>query len=203
MASYQLHQVNWNHSLNTHMIDNVWLREHVIAHGKPSIKSKHSYKNVIWDFTYLNCSILYFLRDYLTELTLGFTKLCEIRMVSSITLYTDTPTLFGHTKHKCPPVFRIEISISEYQQTLMLLKVNVCFQVFKNLPCMELLHFSIHSDPGSNSAFPLKIIQIEINVWCVSSSQPITIRWSICIGFNSSNCHASKEDFNGGFHIVY
>ena len=171
MVSCQPHQVNWNHSLSTHMIDNAWLREHGKAHDKPSINKPKLVKRCNDEnLTYLNCSVLYLLGDLLAELTLRFTKFCKVRMVSCITLYTNAPTLFGHTKHEGPSILRIEICIGQYKQTLVLLKINVTFQVLKNLPSMELLHFGILSDPGSNNAFPLKIIQIEINVRCVPSS---------------------------------
>ena len=103
--------------------------------------------------TYFDGSILHFLTDLITKLPFGpGFFVCKIWMVSSVALNTYTPALFRHPKYESPTLFRIQISICEHQQTLILPQFDILFQIIKNLTCMKLLNLCIGTHSRRHSS---------------------------------------------------
>ena len=152
-------------------------------------------------FTYLDSSVLDLFWNLLAELALGLAQFCEIRMMSGIALDTNAPTLFGHSKHKCPSIFWVQVSIGKDQKTLILLNGYILFQVFKNLSSMKLLHFRVLADSCGYDTLALEIAQTEIRfVPSCSTCASWGVIWALCL--NPAHRHASEKDFDGWFHIV-
>ena len=76
-------------------------------------------------------------------------------MVPCVTLNTNPPALLGHSKNKSPAIFGIEVRISEHQQALVILKLDIFLEIVKYMPCMELLYLGIRSNPGADYLFLL------------------------------------------------
>ena len=72
--------------------------------------------------------------------------MCEIRMMSRVALNANSPTLLRHSKNECPAILWIQVSICQHEQALILLKLNIRFQVVKYLARVELLHFGVGPD---------------------------------------------------------
>lgn len=104
-------------------------------------------------------SVLDLTSNFRSEISNRFVLMCEIWMVSGITLNANSPTLLGHSKDKGPTVFWIKVSIGEYKQALVLLKLNVLLQVIKNLPSMELFHSCVRSHPSLHNLLSFKHIK--------------------------------------------
>jgi hypothetical protein len=107
----------------------------------------------------LDCSILDFSGNLVVELTSGIFR--EVGVMSGITLNADSPTLLGHSKHECPPVLGVEISIRKDEQALVIRKLDVLFQVVEDLPCMILLHSRVCSDSSCHHFILGQLRQIE------------------------------------------
>ena len=98
----------------------------------------------------LDCSVLYTFADLLAEkLLLGFSE-WEVRVMACVALDADTPTLLGHSKHKGPSFFWIQICIRQHQQALVLPKLDVGLQVLEQRPRMILLDLRVLPDAGLN-----------------------------------------------------
>ena len=106
----------------------------------------------------LDGSILDFLRNLRAEHPLGLFFVCEVGMVSCIALDADSPALLGHSEHKGPALFGVEISIGQNEQALMLTQFDVLFEVFEDLTSMKLLYLGISSNPGMNNPLLFKLI---------------------------------------------
>ena len=152
-------------------------------------------------FTYLDSSVLDLFWNLLAELALGLALYCKIRMMSGIALDTNAPTLFGHSKHECPSIFWVQVSIGKDQKTLVLFKIDILFQVFENLPSMILLRFRVLADSCGYNALALEIAQTESHV---IPSCSMWAAWGIAgaVCLNLANSHASEKDFDRWFHIV-
>jgi len=74
----------------------------------------------------------------------------KIWMMPCIALNANSPTLLSHTEDKGPAVLRVQIRICEHKQALILLQLNIRFQVVEDLASMDLLYFSIWSYPRLN-----------------------------------------------------
>ena len=150
----------------------------------------------------LHSPVLNFSRYFRSEYSLVLALLCgEIRVMSSITLNADPPRLLCHSKNKCPPVFWIEISVSQHQKTLILLKFYIFLQVIENMTCMELLHMGVRSDSCGHDFFLLKNCQALLNGWS-SSRLPIWLLIPISLWFDSKRSHSSEKDLENWFHII-
>ena len=79
----------------------------------------------------LDCSILHFACNLGGEIPNGLVVVGEIRMMPSVALNANSPTLLRHSKHECPAVFRVKVGIRQHKQALVLLQLNVRFQVIK------------------------------------------------------------------------
>ena len=91
--------------------------------------------------------VLNLFRDGLAEKPLLFSILGEVWVVPCVTLNADPPALLCHSKHKCPPFFGEQVDVGQNQEALILLKTEVVFEVFKELPCMILFDLGISPDP--------------------------------------------------------
>lgn len=80
-------------------------------------------------------------------------------MVPGIALDAYAPALLRHTKDKGPAIFRIEVCVCYYEEALVLIKLDVAFQIFKNLSCMKLLHLCITSHSSGCNPQPLQIAE--------------------------------------------
>tara|TARA_B110000285_G_C14848415_1_gene478778 strand:+ start:312 stop:551 length:240 start_codon:yes stop_codon:yes gene_type:complete len=78
-------------------------------------------------------------------------------MMPSITLNANSPTLFSHPKNESPTLFRVQISVGQNKEALILLEFEVVLEIFKELPCMELLDLSVSSYPRVNDALLFKL----------------------------------------------
>lgn len=83
-----------------------------------------------------------------SEISHWLVFMCKVGMVPSITLNTDSPALLGHSKHKCPPIFRIQVRIGKHKQTLILLQLNISLQIIEDLARVELFHLGIWANPS-------------------------------------------------------
>ena len=64
--------------------------------------------------TYFNSSILHLLANLITELSrLRSIFASEIRMMSSITLNTDSPTLLCHSENKSPSFLWVKVGVCQ------------------------------------------------------------------------------------------
>ena len=108
----------------------------------------------------LHSPVLNFPRYFRSENSLVLALLSgKIRVMSGITLYADPPRLFCHSKNKSPSVFWIKISVSQHQETLILLQFYIFLQVIENMTCMELLHMGVRSDSCGHDFFLLQNCQ--------------------------------------------
>ena len=80
--------------------------------------------------------------------------------MSSVWLDADAPTTLGHSKHESPTLFRIQVGICQDEEALVLLEPDILFQVFEDLTCMELLHFSVSSNTRGDYLFALELREI-------------------------------------------
>ena len=90
-----------------------------------------------------NCSVLNFFSDFRAEIILRSVQLSEVRVVTSITLNTDSPALLGHAENKRPSLFRVEVCICKHEQALARSNLDILPQVLKELPCVVLLYLGI------------------------------------------------------------
>ena len=75
----------------------------------------------------------------------------------SITLNANSPTLFSHPKNESPTLFRVQISVGQNKEALILLEFEVVLEIFKELPSVELLDLSVSSYPRVNDALLFKL----------------------------------------------
>ena len=132
---------------------------------------------------------------------------CKVWMVSGVALNTYAPALLRHAKDKGPTIFRIEVCICHHEEALVLLKLDIAFQIFKNLPCMKLLHFCITTHSCSCNSQPFQIAETTMKLFLFRlsrrflwTSSPFLSRL-LC--FNSQYRNTSKEYFDDRFHIVH
>jgi hypothetical protein len=78
-------------------------------------------------------------------------------MMPSITLNANSPTLFSHPKNESPTLFRVQISVGQNKEALILLEFEVVLEIFKELPSVELLDLSVSSYPRVNDALLFKL----------------------------------------------
>ena len=107
----------------------------------------------------LDCSILHFACNLGGEIPDGLVVVGEIWMMPRVALNANSPTLLRHSKDKCPAIFRVEVGIRQHKQALVLLQLNIGFQVIKNLTSVELLHFSVGSHTCLHYLLPFKNIE--------------------------------------------
>lgn len=88
----------------------------------------------------------------------------EVWMVTSIALDAYTPALLRHAEDEGPASLRVQISVCEHEQTLVLLQLHVVFEIFKDLSCVELLHASVASDSRLHHALPLQLRKVLLDV---------------------------------------
>ena len=116
-----------------------------------------------------------------------------------VTLYTDSPALLGHSEHKSPAILRIQVGIGQHQEALVRFKLNVCFEVIKNLSGMKLL------DPGIRPYTCLDYFLLF--EYIKAAFEVILSLFGFCIilalGLLDSNCtHSSKEYLENRLHVV-
>ena len=76
--------------------------------------------------------------------------MCEVRVVSRVTLNANSPALLGHSEDKSPPILRVEIGVGQHQEALVIFQFNVFLKVVKYMACMKLLDFGIWTNSGAN-----------------------------------------------------
>ena len=135
----------------------------------------------------LDCPILHLPRNLGREVSHRLILMSEIRMMPGVALDANSPTLLRHTEDEGPAVFGVEICISKHKQALVLLQLNIRFQVVEDLTSMELLHFSIRSNPSLNYLLPLEYGET------LFKAIALVVFW--IFGFDSHSAHASEEDF--------
>ena len=155
---------------------------------------------------YFDCTILDFLWNLGIEHSLWFTLYSEVRMMSCIALNAYAPALLRHAEDKGPAILGVEVCVCQYKKALILIKLNVAFQIFKNLPCMKLLNFCIapHSrcyDPQSfqiTEAAMKFLALLLFHLFCFTFLRLLVVMWS----FNSQYRNTSEEYLDDRFHIV-
>ena len=94
--------------------------------------------------TYLDSSILNLLGNLVGKQSLHLVFLIsKIWMMPRIALDTYPPTLFRHSKNKCPAFFRIKVGVRQHQEALVAVQFDVLLQVVEDLASMELFHFGV------------------------------------------------------------
>jgi hypothetical protein len=140
-----------------------------------------------------DCSILNFLCNLRTKHLHIFVG--KIGMMTCIALNANSPALFGHSKHECPSLLGIKISICQHKQALVLPQLDVLLEIFENLASVELFHFGVSPDPSLHDALVLQLIQGHQR-----RNVPSFYVSRAC--FNLHECAPSKEDLGHRFHVV-
>ena len=91
----------------------------------------------------LNSSILHLSRNLGSENPLRLCLTCKVGVVPCVTLNANPPALLSHSKHESPPVLRVQVSIREHEEALVILKFNVLFQVIEDMSSVELFHLCV------------------------------------------------------------
>ena len=142
MVYCQLLQVDLNHSLNIHMLGNVWSKVHEKSHDKQS-KKNYLTKNKL---TYLNSSVLNLSCNFGCKLSHWLLLLSKVRMMSCITLDANSPRLLGHSEYKSPSFFWIKVGVCQDQETLVLFQTDILFKIIENQTSMKLSNISVRSN---------------------------------------------------------
>lgn len=100
-----------------------------------------------------NRSILNFSSDGGGKDPLWLVFMGEVGMVPSIALDADPPALLGHAENESPAIFGVEIGISENQEALVVLKLDVFLEIIEDVSGMKLFDFGIWSYSGTDDLF--------------------------------------------------
>ena len=109
-----------------------------------------------------NSTVLNFIGNGRIKIFLKLEFNIKFRVMPRVALNAYSPTGLGHSKYKRPSLIRIEISICQYKETLVVIKMNVIFQIFTDLSPMKLFHFSVLSNSCFNCFLFFQLIQFHI-----------------------------------------
>lgn len=147
----------------------------------------------------LDGPVLHLPRDLRSELPCVL--LTKLWVMACVTLNTDLPALLRHSKHKCPAVLGIQISVCEYKEALVISQLDVLLQVVKYVSSMVLFDSCVLSYTRSDSALSRQLLKTE-GVFEVSLGWSVSIVVK-CFGLDSDSAHAFEEDLECRLHIVY
>ena len=96
--------------------------------------------------------------------------MCEIWMMPSIALNANTPALLRHTEDEGPAVLGIQVGIGQHEQALILLQLDIGFQVVEYLARMELFHFSVWSHASLNDFLLFEHVETAFETMLIFAS---------------------------------
>lgn len=77
-------------------------------------------------------------------------------MMSSIALNTNSPRLLCHSKDESPSLLRVQVSVGEDEETLILVEFDILLQIIKDLASVKLLDFGVVPYPRGDNTPVLK-----------------------------------------------
>lgn len=132
-------------------------------------------------------------------------ELGEVWMVPCVALDANTPALLRHTEDESPAVLRVQVGVRQHEQALVLLQQHVVFQILEDLPCVELLHASVASDPRLHYASPLQLREVLLDVielGFLGSTASHFVGGLSSLPLDAKDRHAGEEEFENGVHVV-
>ena len=144
----------------------------------------------------LDGSILYFPSNFRSEISSRLVFMGKVRMMSCITLDANSPTLLCHSKYKSPPILRIQVSVRQHKQALVLLKLDVRFEIVEDLAGMELFDSCVRANSRLHYFLLLKDIEAALKTVFV-------LAFAIFILFHPYSTHPSEKYLKYRLHIIH
>lgn len=144
----------------------------------------------------LDCSVLHFSCNLRGKIPDRLVVMGEIRMMPCIALNANSPTLLRHSKDKRPAVLRVQVGICEHEEALVLLELNIRFQVVKYLTSVELFHFCVWSDTRLDNFLSFKNVKTALKT-------VLFFTFAFIILLDAYSAHSSEKYFENRLHIVH
>ena len=143
----------------------------------------------------LDCPVLNFPSNLGGKIPDRLVVMRKIRMMPCVTLNANSPTLLCHSKDKRPAVLRVQVGICKHEEALVLLQLNIRFQVVKYLTSVELLHFCVRSDSSLDNFLSFKNVKTALKTILFFTFSFILL--------NAYSAHSSEKYFENRLHIVH